>query len=611
MGKKKRKSQEVLNPFFASGCVRLIRAGVVFLIGLLVLFKSLAALRDGDSAYVFIAAFAASILILSGLTGFKQAVDRLTGFEPDPRSPADLVTRIRDEKPVATIGKSQRYKAGEIKELLDVGTPPEGRGRSGTLGRLSQLFLPGLRYAPPELRLLLEYIFSCAINTGIIFGLAIFFLQAAATVGLELEGASLGLFWWVVAFVLLARWRLFVRPSTLTMQLAQLKDASPGTLQATILFLAMLAGLGFLASQFDASMFGLEGRELSAANALLDEKIQSAGPIRLVALIVFLAFTLVAMALFFWFVRMGRLNDLSGELDENVSSLRFLRDGVGNPGHFVEAVITALQSGNGEQSGVRIYNQGTSIYAETQPTLQKAPISKAIPFVAEGMGNVLLVLAAIVIGFRLPELSGLSAAFNAAEISDGPTEAQLMQAWQELGSIGPWILTFLIFGGFGKWFLGLSEAFLGETNFRSTLLRAELSGTETNVTKSIGNAAFDTYKTEVSVPYMNGVVEGASITLHTCAFARPNANGLMGPRSILEFGSDEGLLGKVVKDAVQSLDELRFIPQLQYGDRTSLEESVDINAGHAQAVYHGTETVALPASGPAPKLISDTSSEDD
>lgn len=601
MARARRRSEQVANPFMASGALRLARAGAVFLIGLFVLFRALAAFGQGDQPMVLIAGFAAAVLILSGLTGFKQAIDRLTGFEPDPRSPADLVPRLRDNQPVATIGKAQRYSAGEIKELFDVGAPPEGSGRTGTLGRLAQLFLPGLRYAPPEIRLLLEYIFSCAVNTLIILGLAIFFLQAAATVGLELEGAARGLFWWVLAFVLLARWRLFVRPSTLTMRLAQMRNASPGTLQGTILFLAILAGLGTLAVQFSGSLFGLEGSDLEAFNAMFNQRITSGPPMGMVGLILALALALVVASAFFWFVRMARLNSLSGELDEDVTRIRFQRDGVGNSRHFAEAMITAMQGEGSDQTNVRVYNHGASIYAETPPVLEKAPVSKAIPFIAEAAGNGLLLIAAVVLGLQLPEFSGLTSALQAVEASGEPTEGQLFEAWQELGQLAPWALTFLIFGGFGKWFLGLSEVFLGETNFRSVLMRAQLTGTETQVTKAIGNAAFDTYKTEVSVPYTNGVVEAASVVLHTCAFARPNANGLMGPRSILEFGRDEGVLGATVQEAVRSLDQLRFIPQLQHGDRTALEESVDINTGHAQAVYHGGGP-ALPMGARTPAL---------
>lgn len=605
MARRKKRSQNFNNPFAASGLLRLARSGLVFLIGIVLLFKALAAFRDGESTVMFLAAFGASILILSGLTGLKQGADRLAGFEPDPRSPADLSVRYQNNSQVATIGKAQRYGPGELKELLDVGTPPEGGGRSGTLGKLAQVVIPGLRFSPPEVRLTLEYIISCLFNTGIIFGLALFFLQAASTVGLELGTIGTSIFWWSLAFVLLARWRLFVRPSTLTISLAQLRGATPGSLRGTLFFLALLAVGAVIALSIDPATLGISPETTANVTEQLEDGANASEPIRLVMLIVFLAIALSVMATVFWFIRMGRLSQLSEELDEEVTRIRFQRDGVGSARHFAEAMMTALQNQPRESGDVRVYNLGENIYVETQPELQKAPISKAVPFVSEAIGNVLLILAALALAFNLPDLPNMEAVSNTLELGNDPTERNLMKAWQETAHIGPWLLTFFVLGGFGKWFLGLSEVFLGETNFRSIMMRAQLSGTETDVRQAIGNAAFDTYKTEVSVPFTNGVVEGASVVLHTCAFARPNRNGLMGPRSILEFGSDPGLLQATITEAVASLDDLRFMPQLQHRDLETVKESVAINTGHAQAVYHGTGAPTLPGGGPVPPALAD------
>lgn len=610
MARRKKRSQNFNNPFAASGLLRLARAGIIFLIGIVLLFKALAAFRDGESTVMFLAAFGAAMLILSGLTGLKQGADRLAGFEPDPRSPADLSVRFQNNSQVATIGKAQRYGPGELKELLDVGTPPEGGGRSGTLGKLAQVVIPGLRFSPPEVRLTLEYIISCLFNTGIIFGLALFFLQAAATVGLDLGPVGSSIFWWTLAFVLLARWRLFVRPSTLTISLAQLRGATPGSLRGTLFFLALLAAGGAIAMSVDPATFGISQETAANVGEQLEAGANSAPAIRLVGLIIFLALGLTAMATVFWFIRMGRLSQLSGELDEEVSRVRFRRDGVGNASHFAEAMMTSLQNQPRESGDARVYNLGENIYVETQPELQKAPISKAVPFISEAIGNALLVLAALALAFNLPDLPNIEAVSNTLELGNDPTDRNLAAAWRELGQIAPWLLLFFTLGGFGKWFLGLSEVFLGETNFRSVLMRAALTGTETDVRQAIGNAAFDTYKTEVSVPFTNGVVEGASVVLHTCSFARPNRNGLMGPRSILEFGSDQGLLQQTIDEAVRSLDDLRFMPQLQQRDLDTVRESVAINAGHAEAVYHGTGAPRLPDGRPLTQAISDDSKDE-
>lgn len=583
--KTRKRSESFRNPFIVSGLLRLARSVAVFLIGLFILFKALAAFRMEDGPLMLLASFAAFVLILSGLSGLKQAVDRLTGFEPDPRSPADLAPRNQSGKTVASIGKAQRYGPGELSELLDVGSPPEGSGQAGLFGRLAELFLPGLRFSPPEIRLLIEYIFACVVGTLIVLGLAVFFLQASSTVGLEMTGAASNMFWWVLAAVLLARWRLFVRSSTLTMQLAQMKNASPGTLRGLIFFLAALAIGGVLISTFDYSSLGID---ISAASDLAARPDAGAAKSLVMAILV-LAACLSGMVVFFWIVRRARLNALSSELDEEVTQIRFQRDGVGNPRQFAEALITALQDEYDGQP-VRLYNAGPRVYAETQPQLQKAPVAKYVPFLAEGVGNALLLLAALVLAFRFPETEGLQNLSAILEAGSEPSDEALMNGWQDLAALGPWLLTFLVYGGFGKWFLGLSEVFLGETNFRSLFVRAQMTGSETSVKQAIGNASFDTFKTEIDVPFTNGVVEGSAVVLHSCAFARPNKNGLMGPRSILEFGSDSGELRTLIDAAVKSLDELRFMPQLQRRDVAAVQDAVSINTQYAQAVYRGNET---------------------
>lgn len=592
----KRRSENFRNPFVIPGALRLARALIVFLIGLFILFKALAAFREDEMPLLLLGSFAAAILILSGLTGIKQAVDRLTGFEPDPRSPADLSKRTSDGRDVASVGRGIRYTPREISELLDVGSPPEGGDRAGLLGRLAELFLPGLRYSPPEIRLTLEYIFSCIVGTLIILGLAVFFLTASATVGLELDARGQSMFWWVVATVLLARWRLFVRPSTLTMQLAQMRNASPGTLRGLIFFLALLAIGGVVVSNFDIRALGFDVPP--SAEVLLNAPNPEA-PQGLVFLVLVFAAALSGMGVFFWLVRMTRLQSLSGSLDEGVTQIRFQRDGVGNPAQFAEAMITALGEVNPNKS-VRIYNTGPRVYAETQPELQKAPIAKFIPFLAEGAGNALLLIAALCLAFRFPDLGNLNALAQLSSIGAEPNEQMLAGGFEDLSGIWPWLLTFLILGGFGKWFLGLSEVFIGETNFRSLLFRAHMTGTETKVAQAIGNASFDTFKTEIAVPFTNGIVEGGAVVLHSCAFARPNRNGLMGPRSILEFGSDNGELRQLIDAAVRSLDELKFMPQLQRQDLKAVQDAVSINTQYAQAVYRGNGIPNV-LDGPTPK----------
>lgn len=582
--KVRKRSADFQNPFIASGLLRLARASVVFLMGLFVLFKALAAFRQDNTPMLLLGALAASILILSGLTGIKQAIDRLTGFEPDPRSPADLSKRMQGGQDAASVGKAVRYSPGELSELLDVGAPPEGGGRAGLLGRLAELFLPGLRFSPPEIRLLIEYIFTCVVGTLIVLGLAVFFLQASDTVGLEMTDSKKSMFWWMLAAVLLARWHLFVRSSTLTMQLAQMKNASPGTLRGLIFFLALLAIGGVLASSYDLAAFGFDPAQIEAITGRADSGVAQG----LVVFILVLAAGLSGTTVFFWLIRMARLRSLSGELDESVTQVRFQRDGVGNQAQFAEAMITALQE-EYEGQAVRIYNSGPRIYAETQPQLQKAPIAKFVPFLAEGAGNALLLLSALVLAFRFPDVTSIHDLSLVIEAGNDPSDEALLSAWQDLTAIGPWLLTFLIFGGFGKWFLGLSEVFLGETNFRSVLLRAQMTGTETKVRQAIGNASFDTFKTEIAVPFTNGVVEGSSVVLHSCSFARPNKNGLMGPRSILEFGSDNGELRKLIDMSVRSLDELKFMPQLQRQDVAAVQDAVSINTQYLQAVNRGGE----------------------
>ena len=583
--KTRRRSDNFRNPFVVSGLLRLARAVIVFLVGLFVLFQALGAFSNDNMPLMMLSGFAASVLILSGLTGLKQAVDRLTGFEPDPRSPADLAVRSQGGKAVASIGKAQRYSPGELSELLDVGSPPEGSIQAGLLGRLAELFLPGLRFSPPEIRLLIEYIFACLIGTLIVLGLALFFVAASNTVGLEMTGNTKSMFWWVLATVLLARWRMFVRSSTLTMQLAQMRNASPGTLRGLIFFLALLAIGGVLVSSLDYAALGVDP---ASANALMRTSDASV-PQGLVMLILVLAAALSGVAVFFWFVRMARLRSLSGELDEGVTQIRFQRDGVGNSRQFAEAMITATQDLYPNQA-IRIYNTGPRVYAETQPQLQKAPIAKYVPFLAEGCGNILLLVAALALAFRIPEVEGLESLSAVLQAGNEPSDEAIVNGWRDLGAIGPWILVFLIFGGFGKWFIGLSEVFLGETNFRSLFFRAEMTGTETSVTQAIGNASFDTMKTEIDIPFTNGVVEGSAVLVHSCAFARPNKNGLMGPRSILEFGSDTDELKEIVATAVKSLDDLKFMPQLQRRDAAAVQDVVSINTQYAKAVQHGAET---------------------
>jgi hypothetical protein len=598
--KARKRSADFQNPFVASGLLRLVRASLSFLIGLFVLFRALAAFRENDTALLLLGAFAASILILSGLIGVKQAIDRLTGFEPDPRSPADLSKRQQGGKEAASVGRSMRYSPTELSELLDVGSPPEGGGRAGLLGRLAELFLPGLRFSPPEIRLLIEYIFTCLVNTLIILGLAVFFLQASNTVGLEMTDSNKAMFWWVLATVMLARWHLFVRSSTLTMQLAQMKDASPGTLQGLIFFLAALAIGAVLVSSLDFTTLGLDTSQFESVAS----KANASVPQGLVFIILLLAAGLSAMTVFFWLIRQTRLRSLSGELDEGVTQVRFQRDGVGNSSQFSEAIITSLQD---EYPGeaVRIYNSGPRVYAETQPQLQKAPIAKFVPFLAEGVGNVLLLISAVVLAFRFPDVDKIHDLTKLLEAGVEPSDSTILSAWQDLNSVGPWLLTFLIFGGFGKWFLGLSEVFLGETNFRSLFLRAQMTGTETRVKQAIGNASFDTFKTEIAVPFTNGVVEGSAVVLHSCAFARPNKNGLMGPRSILEFGSDNGELRKLIDTSVRSLDELKFMPQLQRQDVSAVQDAVSINTKYLQAVNHGGDVpkVLEGRTAPDPKEV--------
>ncbi len=615
MARKQKRSSQFRNPFLASGALRLVRSVLVFLIGLVLLFKGLVAFRNDDSLTLILCGFAAIILISSGLTGLFQAFNRLTGFEPDPRSPADLVERQKNGTKVSSVGKFFRYGASDLSELLSVGTPPENQSKSGPLARLAQLFLPDLRYAPPEIRLLIESIFACILGSLVVAGLAIFFIQASKAVGLQLSATGLSVFWWFLVFVLMTRWRLGVKPSTLSLTFAQMRNASPGTLGGLIFFIALLVVSAVLASAISMeSISQWTGISLEEITRLQDRLVSGKSVSSAVTMTVFvfvLAAGLIGCTLFFWFVRQKRLHTLSGELDENVTSIRFQRDGVGNPQHFNEAFQTALQAGR-QNDALRVYNMGKTIYVETQPEQIRAPLSKAIPFIAEGAGNILLLVSAFIIGFGLPDLQSFDEIQKVIAAGNEPTEDNLISAWKEMAALGPWLLKALIFGGFGKWFLGVSEVFLGETNFRSVLMRASLSGSETSVQQSIGKAAFDSFETAVKVPYMNGVLEAESVTLHTCSFVRPNEIGLMGPRSILEFGAENGLLKATVDEAVRSLDELRFIPQLQRPDAEAIEQAAAINRTHAQAVYHNNPT-AIGSDGQGnkpPGLLPDQSDED-
>lgn len=574
----------IKNPFKVEGFLKMIRGGITFGLGLMILLS----IPDNvkiSPYFGWATTITAFILLTFGTVSLGKGIMQVVRFFVGRNAPTSLSKNFAEARNET---ENTSYSAIELEQMMLNRTNSTFKEPKGIVELLLHTFVPKLTFAPIAIRNIAQIVTSAGVKTtiAIISMLLATFVLYSGLINLQ-SAFVFNVFALVMIFYFITIWFKAGRPIN-KKDTQNIKSVTVLSFVRTLIFsvsipVAISYGLAFIPTKYKEFIDRMSNLSVdNMSNLRLEESLilGFTSEFNIKTIIIMIA-VFMAIAVFYAFI-MTYFRTKKLDPETNTSESRESWDKDVHPKEIfinLEQIVMAkrryknipnrnylkfapeLAEGAGGKGSYR-----GKFLQETQPKVEEVKMNfanKAFRLAGTIFGQVLLGTSALMI-YMIYSLSPdiISAVESIIRTDDNITNSQMFTLGQNAFSVVFYLLSTLVFITFGRLFSNLSHIYWAEMIFSSKLLYLNCEGTFNESRITMGKGVYDSAQSDNIVTKTSNTSICIASEIYTSTFVGVGSKNLELPRHIITMKDASIEMNAIMDELKHNLDNKKKIASI-------------------------------------------------